>query len=373
MINIPKNTNQTHFVFKITLHIDDINVLYLIQDMLKIGKVTKKGNTANFMVHAFEEICSLKTIFEKYPLLTHKQLNFKDWSKAIELKRLSGKSLDLEVFTKILALKYRMNKSRIDYNGYIVSHTMITSYWLLGFIEGDGTFFSSNNTVVFSIKQKNKAILEEIAIFLQNIPLSPPYDDLVIPDKPNCIIVFNQSQDVYTLSITNIDVLYQYLDPFLKNFTFLTRKGLDFKTWSLILYLIVSGYHVLPEGKTLITKLIQSSNHRRYTTAKNKFSLIDNQEITSLLAIDPPYNIHSGLSHFNLARIYSISKGSRKGFTVYIYKDGVEIPNSPFKSFNQGGKAIGLNSVSSIRNYLDTNKVFKDGYTFYSKKPKARL
>ena len=30
------------------------------------------------------------------------------------------------------------------------------------------------------------------------------------------------------------------------------------------------------------------------------------------------------------------------------------------------GKAIGLNSTSSIRNYLDTRKLFKEEYTFYS-------
>ena len=31
-----------------------------------------------------------------------------------------------------------------------------------------------------------------------------------------------------------------------------------------------------------------------------------------------------------------------------------------------GGKAINMSSVSSIRNYIDTGKIYKDGYTFYS-------
>lgn len=63
---------------------------------------------------------------------------------------------------------------------------------------------------------------------------------------------------------------------------------------------------------------------------------------------------------------YSLTKGSRKGFKVYIYKNGVEIKGSPFDSFRSGAKALSLNSASSIRNYLDTGKIFKDGYTFYS-------
>jgi hypothetical protein len=74
-----KNTKQAHFVFKITLHIDDLNVLYLIQQKLKIGKVTKYKNTATFSVHSIKEILdSLIPIFDKYPLLTHKQMDFRD-------------------------------------------------------------------------------------------------------------------------------------------------------------------------------------------------------------------------------------------------------------------------------------------------------
>ena len=73
-----------------------------------------------------------------------------------------------------------------------------------------------------------------------------------------------------------------------------------------------------------------------------------------------------GASNFILAKKYALSKGSRKGFNVYIYKNGVEIKDSPFDSFRSGGKAINMSSVSSIRNYIDTDKIYKDGYTFYS-------
>ena len=55
-----------------------------------------------------------------------------------------------------------------------------------------------------------------------------------------------------------------------------------------------------------------------------------------------------------------------KGYKLHIYKDGVEIPGSPFNSYRKGGEAIGLASISSIKNYIDTGRVFKDGYTFYS-------
>ena len=95
--------------------------------------------------------------------------------------------------------------------------------------------------------------------------------------------------------------------------------------------------------------------------------LIELDEIKSLLKIEPPFDIYSGKSNFILAKEYSLSKGSRKGFKVYVYKNGLEIKGSPFDSFRSGGKAINMGSVSSIINYLDTGKIYKDGYTFYTK------
>lgn len=105
-------------------------------------------------------------------------------------------------------------------------------------------------------------------------------------------------------------------------------------------------------------------NTKRYFNNVSDF--IEIKELENLFLINPPFDIHSGKSHFILAKDYSLAKGSRKGFKVYIYKEGVEIQGSPFNSFRLGGKAIGLNSVSSIRNYLDTGKIFKGEYTFYS-------
>jgi hypothetical protein len=86
------------------------------------------------------------------------------------------------------------------------------------------------------------------------------------------------------------------------------------------------------------------------------------------LTKEAPFNILSGLNHFSLAKAYANSQGSRKGFKVYIYENGKEIEGSPFNSFRSRGKAIGLNSVSSISNYIDTGKLFKERYTFFSKK-----
>ena len=105
-------------------------------------------------------------------------------------------------------------------------------------------------------------------------------------------------------------------------------------------------------------------NSKRYFS--NIIDFIDIEEINALFEIEPPFNIYSKKSHSILSKEYANTQGSRKGYNLHIYKDGEEIPGSPFNSYREGGKTIGLASVSSICNYINTGKVFKDGYTFFS-------
>lgn len=65
-----------HFVFKITLHIDDIAVKYVIKDKLEVSIVSISGTTCSFMVHSFQSIINvLLPIFDANSLLMLKQLN----------------------------------------------------------------------------------------------------------------------------------------------------------------------------------------------------------------------------------------------------------------------------------------------------------
>ena len=109
---------------------------------------------------------------------------------------------------------------------------MISKYWLVGFVEGDGSFYFSNGNAVFSLTQKDKKILEVIAEYLKNIPLSPPAlppcKNLFKPSKPHCAIASKNNNSAYQLDIQDKDVLFQYIFPFFKDLQFYTRKSVDF-------------------------------------------------------------------------------------------------------------------------------------------------
>jgi len=113
LISMPKNTKEAHFVFQITLHIDDLETLYLIKDKIGIGNVTFSKSTASFKVHSFKDNLKLVSIFNKYSLLTHKQIDFCLWKQAIDIKNSyleslnvsKKKSFDLDTYNKLLTLK----------------------------------------------------------------------------------------------------------------------------------------------------------------------------------------------------------------------------------------------------------------------------
>ena len=111
--------------------------------------------------------------------MTHKQLDYRDWRIAVLLKKNSSTSnrkiisITPETFNKIEKIKESMNSNRTNFYGYSISYSSISKYWLLGFVEGDGSFYISNNRAVFSITQKDRQVLDAISLFLKNIPRDP--------------------------------------------------------------------------------------------------------------------------------------------------------------------------------------------------------
>jgi hypothetical protein len=137
---MPKDTKEIHFIFQITLHIDDIKVMNLIKDNLGFGNVTISQSSASFKVHAFKDIKKLLLIFNQFSLLTHKQIDYNLWREAIEIKQShldqqslkisKNKSFDKDTHNKLLLLKTSINKPKTETSlkNYIIHKNMINDY-----------------------------------------------------------------------------------------------------------------------------------------------------------------------------------------------------------------------------------------------------
>ena len=77
------------------------------------------------------------------------------------------------------------------------------------------------------------------------------------------------------------------------------------------------------EGRNLLVKIASSTNKFRYSTNTDGPVTPPTQEdVNKVLSIEPPFDLNSGDSHFTLSRKYTIKKGGRLGFSVYVYKEG---------------------------------------------------
>jgi len=329
LIRTSSNKN-VRFVFRIALHIDDKATLEYIKKTLGVGNLYIGSKVVIYSVNDYDSIKDIIIpIFEYYPLLTIKQLNFLKFKDAFLLKKKYSKLSPIE-YQSMVELKSKMNKG-LDYNSetvktfYIKNNIKnINSYWILGFIEGEGTFGFKGLSPYFQVPQHSVSVgaLDYIKKFLEtlckNITSYLPYKiDL------NMTITLNKSTNVYSYALTDVDVLYYIIFPFFSNLEFKSRKLVDFQLWCIGLLLHKYGYIYLPEGKNLMGKIINCMNKKRYTTNEIQPVYITQNEIDLVFQQEPPFGYNLTKSHLLNSQEYSRSKNSSiQGFKVYVYDYG---------------------------------------------------
>lgn len=87
----------------------------------------------------------------------------------------------------------------------------------------------------------------------------------------------------------------------------------------------------------------------------------------SILLLYPPFNIKDNIPHVDNVRKFRIDNKPDIPKTIYIYENSKLIKDSPFNSYSNAHKALGLKSTSNTCNrYLDTNRLYKSKYIFTS-------
>ena len=378
---IIKNGKTASLAFTIELHKDDVEVLYKIASALGVGRVlvNKNKDSALFFISKFEDINSvLIPLFKNYPLQTTKHLDFISFANAASIifnsKNLK-KKLSLLELDKLRDLKQSTNTKRLiineEENKLLVDKVSISKWWLLGFMEGEGTFGYKHLVPYFQIAQnkKNLFVLKAIEAYLKEF-------SLINSENKELVFKYNLNKltGVYSMTLEKVEDNFYHIIPFFESLTFLSRKSIDYEWWVISVFIHKLGYFYLPEGKQIALQISSSTNKYRYTTKDdlNKIGLPSIESILNLFKQTPPFDISSGRSHFDLVREFSIAKGGRKGFTVHIYEcnsilDIKEVKGSPFSTYGDGHEVLDLKRGSRvIGRYIDTGKLYKDKYRFSS-------
>ena len=137
------------------------------------------------------------------------------------------------LISKLLELKNNMNTKRIHFN-MPENNVLITKSWLVGFIEGDGSFSLERATFepIFSIKlsETQLPLLVKIKEFLVNNLGFDSYSMHKIKNTPILSITTEKARDIgksiplAVFMIKNTHVLNNYLIPFLSEEEFMTKK-----------------------------------------------------------------------------------------------------------------------------------------------------
>jgi hypothetical protein len=283
--------NFVQLTFQIGLHVDDRKVLENIKNIIHCGIISESGDRVNLFVNDFYSIKNIiLPIFEHFGLRSSKIHSYNIFKQAVEIIQ-SKRHLTTE--GKLEIMKIRVALTEYFNTPQLSNPTYITLYWLLGFIEGEASFSTSNlqPRLKFenSIVEENlyKLIKDSLGLNSQHIQY-PKVRDRGLNDK-----------EVIVLNYFKIEFLYLDVIPALSQLNWYTKKELDFKDWSIIVKLDYYGYHLTPEGSKLIRSLKSRMNNFRLTNNNVNKELsnfiISQKEIDSVFYLEAPYDVYGGL------------------------------------------------------------------------------
>jgi len=174
------------------------------------------------------------------------------------------------------------------------NNTQLTIHWLGGFTDGDASFsiFNYKPRLKFENHIKELELFNRIKDFFNisnNLSITKPRLDR------------SNSNATVSLDITDIQFLKKSIVPlYSKDGILKTKKFKDFNDWSFVVDTYYFGYHLLPEGKLLITEIKNSWNNFRLSThyLNNKnLSINSNFEdkFKTLFSLSFPYEIKNGI------------------------------------------------------------------------------
>ena len=360
-----------HYVrvlFRIVLHIDDIQILYLIKNNLSVGTVRTSGDHCVYSIGKVTDLINnLIPILDKHTLLTTKYFDYLDFKKVVNLLNVSSTSnIQGTELIKVKEILNQMNSGRNNYDYSLIPSLTIKPYWLLGFIEGEGTFGFKNLVPYFQIGQhaRNLIVLDNITTFIKSLPKGFNFSNF--NTKLELSKTLHKSTNVYVIVLSNIDALHDYFVPFLLSMHFQTRKSIDFIYWCLAIHLHKYGYFYTSEGRSLVLNISKSINTARYSNKPNPVKLIGLDEINKILSIDLPIKLTPEMNHLILSQRFAKLISSR---SVWVYDNGKLVTGSPFASYAEAQGSIGISRTSVVvRRNIDTGKLYLQRYSFYSNK-----
>jgi cytochrome c oxidase subunit 3 len=304
-IKITGLTNNTYknvqFTFQICLHKDEEQVLNYIMNTLKCGHISRSNDRINYFVNDKNSLLHvIIPIFDYVNLNSSKYHHYSLFKKAISLIKDKSHLLGKGKLEIIECQRNMQNMSGKWVPSSINNKINITKYWLIGFIDGEGTF--STNKYVPRFKLENH--IKELELYnkikeyfnVGNVMLTSPRINRV------------NSNPTVVLEINKIKELREVLIPLIhesNNILLKSLKSEDFSLWLKLIDIYFKGYHTVIEGKHVFDAIKLHINKYRLTTNSsllNNVKRISVSNIEELLhklyLLDSPYEVKQGIRYY---------------------------------------------------------------------------
>jgi len=227
-----------------------------------------------------------------------------------------------DLLQEIIALKDTMNDKRKDFTLPDSHSVIITGNYLVGLLEGDGSFYLDKQNVTtvrvsLVTTTVNRFVLEKIREFFLSLLDEYSY---MLGSTTKLINIYDKkvkgnNKPVSILEIYQIDFICNILIPYFDNIEFRTKKNLDYLDFKIIAFLILEGKYLTAKGKELIIKLGDTMNNNRLSTNSNILVLdeITKSELDLLIKSEPLIHIDSE------GRAMIISEKKRFYFTRFSF------------------------------------------------------
>ncbi|HMG15626.1 MAG TPA: cytochrome c oxidase subunit 3 [Saprospiraceae bacterium] len=356
-----KENNYTNamLTFQIGLHIDDLSLLEYIKNKLNCGHISITTSRCNYFVNDKTSLIQvILPIFNFIKLNSSKYYQFLIFEKAVNLikekKHLSPEG-KLEMVKFYKEMKISSCKQAPASQSKEINNIPLTINWLGGFTDGDSTFsiFKYKPRIRFENHIKELNLFERIKD-LFNIRSNFIFNKPRL-NRPN-------SNATVSLDITNIQILKNKIVPiFSKSGILKSKKLKDFNDWSIIVDIYYYGYHLIPEGKALITEIKNQWNNFRLSTSfvnkKNNLtisstSLTFDEKLKNLFLIPSPYEIKNGIRFIRGTNNFVSESLKIIAFDNFNNK-------SIYSSITECSNALNIDR-SKIKNCILTGEVYKN-------------
>ena len=243
---------------------------------------------------------------------------------------------------------------------------VITKSWLLGYLEGDSSFFISRTDIepVFTLSatEEQYLLFEKIKEFLMENLGFDKYSLFKL--KCTQVISINKvksremGKPSIILTIKNIRFLNNYFIPYFEDSIFISKKGLDFQDFKLITQAVYKGSHKIDEIRSLILKLSYTMNNFRLSTSERL------TEVLSVKERDMIANAVPLLEYLSDGRVRDLSNNSILTTTIscvyeivtpegnYIILDSLkDVLSEVGVGFRTLKKQLDLDGIAEVKGY----------------------